>query len=389
MTASRNVSLMEYLFIAGSLFFFLSFYITMPFIPRYAVLRGATSTEVALLGPALSAVATILMPITGMLVDKGFSRRIVVLGVACSILSNTVYALSFNVQTLYVGRILQGISLGLLIPASIYIATLISADPASTLVWRSIMVGVAMVTGPVLGGALVSSLGYSWLFAVPSVLLLLSLLMYHLALGVKYKHPVERTSGQLRDLAVSSFIISSICTFSYGALYGNLALFLPALHEELGIPVDFTASAFTVNSLFTLASRLMYLKLFKNTPINTIGVIGYALTITGMLLIAVDQASYAVLASMAILGAGGGLLVPVLQIMAVLSVKERSRGLASGISSATFDAGNVAGPPLTISLYATYTSALKLTTLFAVLGAVAISLYASRKVACFERARYL
>lgn len=390
MTASRHVNLTEFLFNAGSLFFFLSFYITMPFIPRYAVFLGATSTEVALLGPTLSVAAMSLMPIAGVLMDRGFSRKVIVLGVVCSILSNIMYILSFNVQVLYVGRVLQGIGIGLLVPASIYIATLISVNPASTIAWRSIMVGIAMVLGPILGGALVSSLGYSWLFTAPSILLLLSLLVHHLVLlEVKHKHSTEKASSQLRDLAVSSFIVSSICTFSYGVLYGNIALFLPALHEELEIPVEFTASAFTINSIFTLGFRFLYPKLSKSVPISTIGVIGYAMTAVGALLITVDQAFPAVLASMAILGAGGGLLVPVLQIMAVVTIKERSRGLASGISSATFDAGNVAGPPLTISLYATYTGALKLTPLFAMLGAVVISLHAFREMSHSGRTKHI
>lgn len=390
MTALRNVSLTGFLFNAGSILFFLSFYITMPFIPRYAVLLGATSAEVALLGPTLSAAAMSLMPVTGVLVDKGFSRKIVVLGVVCSILSNTVYALSLNVRALYVGRVLQGIGIGLLVPASMYIATLISTDPANTIAWRSIMVGIAMVIGPVLGGALASGFGYGWLFTVSSILLSLSLLMHHLVLlEVMHKHSAEKASSRLRDLAVSSFIVSSICTFSYGVLYGNIALFLPALHEELEIPVEFTAFAFTINSLFTLAFRLLYPMLSKSMPICAIGVMGYAMTVAGALLIAIDHVSPAVLASMAILGAGGGLLVPVLQIMAVVTVKERSRGLASGISSATFDAGNVAGPPLTISLYATYAGALKVTSLFAALGATAISLHAFREMAHSGRTKHV
>ncbi|MEM4487601.1 MAG: MFS transporter [Desulfurococcaceae archaeon] len=367
---------LELILNVGALLFFLGIYTILPFLSRYAVSLGATPEEVSLLGPALSIAAIGLRPLSGFLLDRGYLKKLIVAGLLCSTTAQIIYSISPNVAILYLGRILHGVGSAFFIPASIYTAALAGKGSTSALAWRSTMIGIAMVLGPAIGGFITSSLGYQWLFYASCAMLLASLTFHQLVLG-KIKGGAEGGKGTVRDLVEASFIAASLSILCYSAIYNSITLYLPALHEELGIAVGITATAFTASSVANLASRLIFPIICKKVPFRITALLGFVLVTLSAVSIVANPASGYLVLWMVVFGLGAGVIIPSLQIMAVLGVKDKSRGLASGFYTAMFDAGNIVGPPLVMSLGASYMGALKATLVFPTTGSLVLLFFST------------
>ncbi|MER6463699.1 MFS transporter [Streptomyces sp. NPDC001228] len=105
----------------------------------------------------------------GALGDRLGNRRIFILGVAVFTLSSAACALAVSVPFLVAARLAEGLGAALIVPGSL--ALLQQAYPGAAArsrafgLWGS-MAGVAAAAGPLLGGLLVATLGWRWVFLV-------------------------------------------------------------------------------------------------------------------------------------------------------------------------------------------------------------------------------
>lgn len=232
------------------------------------------------------------------------------------------------------------------------------------------MIGFSMSLGPALGGAVISLYGYKSLFVITSLFLTISAVLNVLAVGkIRYSREGER--GHLGDLITRSFIVASSSILFYSILYNGLLLFLPAYHKALGVDVTTTSTMFTAMSLSNFASRVILSALSARIRYTVTAVIGYGLALIGIGLVVANPTSQLLVLYSIVAGVGGGILIPSLQIIALLGVRDRGRALASGIYTAMFDIGNIVGPPLTIGIAGTYPEALRTSIVLGSLGAVA------------------
>ncbi len=367
---------------AGTLLFFLAAHSVAPYISRYAITLGAGEGEIALLGPTLSLMALILRPLCGYLVDAGFLRPLLLGGIVSAMAAQLVYVISSSVDLLYLGRILQGIGIALFIPASIYTATLVGDEHGTSgaLAWRATMIGFSMALGPAVGGVLVGSQGYSSLFIVALTYLSVSLALNALASRDLRPH-ASRGGDRGRGILRASFLVPLVALLSYSALYNSFSLFLPALHESLGVEVALTSLVFTSYSVANLAARFTFTSISGRVRPLATATIGYGLALLGLYAIALAPASQVTPILATIAGFGAGLLVPSLQVASILSVKPESRGLASGVYTAMFDVGNLVGPPLAITLGVSYLKALAVAAWVGSIGLVALATYSLKSLA--------
>lgn len=325
---------------------------------RYAVFLGAVEQEVALLGPALSVTAISFRQLSGFLIDRGRLKLLIVAGVLSTIVAQIIYGLSSSIWIIYIGRIVHGLGVALFIPASIYTATVVRRGAAGALAWRSTMIGLAATLGPAIGGMVIGLYGYQTLFIFTSILLAVSALLSLIALrSLRYARDGRR--GYLGDLCRAEFAVASTAILCYSLMYNSFTLFLPAYHKMAGVDITLTTLTFTIISLFNLISRMIISLLINRIRFQVVAAIGYGMALLGVLLIAVDPTSPQVLVYAIATGIGGGLLIPLLQVIAILSIEGRSRGIASGIYTAMFDIGNIIGPPTAMYLGGAYLDALR------------------------------
>jgi EmrB/QacA subfamily drug resistance transporter len=215
-----------------------------------------------------------LILVSGSLSDLYGERRVFTLGVAGFGVASLLCALAPTVELLIVARALQGVSGALLTPASLAIIVAVfpenerGAAIGSWTAWG----GIGYLAGPIIGGQIIDSVSWRWVFAlnVPLVLLTLGLARSYV--------PGRRDRGEERprlDLVGAALAAISLAGISFGLIEqpmrgwsdplvfvpfaGGLVLFVAFVVFELRTPAPmlplalFRRRNFSVANIETLA----------------------------------------------------------------------------------------------------------------------------------------
>jgi EmrB/QacA subfamily drug resistance transporter len=120
-----------------------------------------------------------VIPLSGWATERFGAKRVWTFAVAAFLLGSVLCGLSWNLPSLIGFRVLQGIGGGLVLPLTVTILTQ-TAGPArlSRAISTIAIPGqLAPILGPVIGGALVSSVSWRWLFFVNVPLCLAALIL--------------------------------------------------------------------------------------------------------------------------------------------------------------------------------------------------------------------
>lgn len=216
-----------------------------------------------------------LILVSGSLADIYGERRVFTLGVTGFGLSSLLCALAPSVELLVVARALQGVSGALLTPASlaIIVAVFPESERGAAIGSWTAWGGIGYLAGPLIGGQLVDSASWRWVFAlnVPLVLVTLALARRYVPEGrVPERRPRLDIVGALLcalGLGGISFglieqpVLGWADPLVTGPLVGGVVVFAAFVAYELRarvpmLPLDlFTRRNFTVANLETF---LMY-----------------------------------------------------------------------------------------------------------------------------------
>lgn len=139
----------------------IGFGIVIPLLPFYATSLGASPLEVGLLFASYSACQLLAAPVLGAWSDRWGRRPVLLLSLLGTAVSFALLAVARSVPTLFVARVVDGLSGGNISTARAYIADVTEEDERAR---RFALIGAAFglgfVLGPALGGAL-SRFGYA------------------------------------------------------------------------------------------------------------------------------------------------------------------------------------------------------------------------------------
>ncbi len=342
---------------------------------------GGTPILVATLGPAYAFTALALRPISGILSDKGYTIRLLITGSIVNALAHGMFLISASVIAIYIGRLIQGLSIALFIPASLHQAALGSENKAvRSIAVRSTMIGLSQALGPGIGGYLVENYGWEYLFSFSILVSILGLLFIVLGSdshGKDYGGVIERSDtkydsgfSRFKNLLNVSFITATSVLFIYSMSYMSLIMALPALHEELGLGSILVAIFFTALATTNLLARIIYVKIVSNGNAEYLALAGVFSTFMGFLLVSLDPVSASIVMWGMISGIGVGFLFPSLQIIALTRLKPEVRGIGASIYTSMFDLGFLIGPPILIGFTGNYIEAIRYSALITGLGFV-------------------
>jgi EmrB/QacA subfamily drug resistance transporter len=344
-----------------------------------------------------------LILVGGSLGDRYGRRRIYLLGVAWFAVASILCTLAPNVAWLITARVLQGVGAALLTPGSLAIiqSCFVLEDRSTAIGAWSGLTGIAAALGPVVGGLLVDSLGWRWIFFLPVPLAVAVLWVgwRHVPESVDpHPSPLDWPGGSLAVLGLGAvsysviafptrgwdaitltvaaaglvvmvafvvremsaaapmlpfsifrtrqFTAANLVTFVvYSALGGVLFLLVVHLQTVAGYSATAAgASTIPVMALLLVGSPVVG-RLAQRTGPRLPLTLGPALLAAGMLMMGSipEGADYLsdVLPSLIVFGVGLTLTVTPVTATVLAAVDDRHAGLASGVNNAVARTGQL------------------------------------------------
>jgi DHA2 family methylenomycin A resistance protein-like MFS transporter len=183
---------------------------------------------------AYTLVFAALLLTSGALGDRLGARRVFLLGFVVFTLASAACGLSGSLSVLVAARLVQGLGAALLVPNSLVMLQQAIPDRANrsrAVGWWGAMGGISLAAGPVLGGILITQLGWRSIFAIN-----LPIGLIGICLTLRYVKPSGRThrreldwSGQataIVGLAALTFALTaaSALGWGHGMVQGSLCV---------------------------------------------------------------------------------------------------------------------------------------------------------------------
>ncbi|XHM64816.1 MFS transporter [Streptomyces nigra] len=144
----------------------------------------------------------------GALGDRLGNRRVFCAGVAVFTVSSAACALAPDAPFLIAGRLVEGLGAALIVPGSLALLQQAYPEPAARSrafgLWGS-MAGIAASAGPLLGGALVSTVGWRWVFLIN-----LPVGAACLALTLRHVAPSPRRADRALDWPAQCAVVAAV-----------------------------------------------------------------------------------------------------------------------------------------------------------------------------------
>ena len=229
----------------------------------------------------------IAVPVSGWAINRFGGKRLYEFSLILFFVGSVLSSLSWNIGTLIGFRLLQGIGAGLLMPTMTNMLVQISGG--RNIGYMASIVSLPMllapILGPVLGGIIVNSLGWRWIFYVnvPVTIIALLLAFWGIPEGspAEEKQPLDIIGILLLSPAFALLIYGIAQIASHGGLNSS-AVFVPVVAGLL------VMAAFIFYALNTRISPVLDLHLFQSPNFSATSVLLFMsgiITNGGMLLL--------------------------------------------------------------------------------------------------------
>lgn len=152
----------------------------------------------------------IIMPLSAFLIKKIPTKRLYISGIVCFMIGEIFSILAPVFEMMMLGRILQAIGNGVLVSmGQVIILTMFDAEKKGTMMgWYGLAVTAAPIVAPTIGGVLVETVGWKYIFVITLVIMLVSLL----ASMVNFKNllPVQAIQFDILSFILSIFAFGGI-----------------------------------------------------------------------------------------------------------------------------------------------------------------------------------
>jgi len=202
-----------------------------------------------------------VIPLTGWAVERFGARRVWITAVALFLLGSTLCGFAWDLPSLIGFRVLQGVGGGMVLPVTITILTQAAGSARLGRAMSAVMLPaqLAPILGPVIGGTIVDTINWNWLFFVNVPLCLLALV-----LAPKYL-PVDRPNpGHRLDLPGLVMLTPGLVALAYGISEAGGAGGFTATSTWLPMVAGiFLIVCFTFYALRKKSSPLIDVRMFR------------------------------------------------------------------------------------------------------------------------------
>ncbi|SDQ95037.1 multidrug effflux MFS transporter [Arthrobacter crystallopoietes] len=243
----------------------------LPAFPQMAIDLGVSATSIQLTLTTFLIGLALGQLIIGPLSDGTGRRKPLLIGTAICLLASIGTAVAPNVELLIAARFVQGLSgaAGVVLARAIISDSAKGVQAAKVLGVMMIILGIAPVLAPVLGGAIIAGLGWRGVFWV--VAFLVALMFIAALCFIKETLPASgRQGGGLKAMLRSGRTVLSnrnyvgylvtFC-FAFGAMFAYISASPFVLQNVLGLSTTTYSLVFGLNALAIMISAIIATKL--------------------------------------------------------------------------------------------------------------------------------
>jgi MFS family permease len=319
----------------------------LPLIAPYAKSLGASVALVGLIVGAYSAVNLLGNLGAGYWMDRVGRRTPLVAGLAIVGGALALYPFTTDPVALLAVRVVHGFGAALMSPASLaYIGD--TASPKTrgrAMSLYGAAIGLTVLIGPPLAGAIRDRFGYAYVFAMLSALMFIVVVPAYIFIGESLAKTTERANANplrlLRNRRLGLAYSSAFCLmFSVG----GLIVFLPLAGQELGLTsarVGMLFASFALAAIIIQA--LPFGRMSDRWGRERAMMLGLALIAVGLFLLAAMWQWETLLVAMFVYGVGFGFLFPAMTALIADETVPQTRGTVSGIFTAVYSLGVTVG----------------------------------------------
>ena len=319
----------------------------LPLIAPYAKSLGASVALVGLIVGAYSAVNLLGNLGAGYWMDRVGRRTPLVAGLAIVGGALALYPFTTDPVALLALRVVHGLGAGLMSPASLaYIGD--TASPKTrgrAMALYGVAIGLTVLIGPPLAGAIRDRFGYASVFAMLSALMFLVVVPAYTVIGESLAQTTARANANplrlLRNRRLGLAYSSAFCLmFSLG----GLIVFLPLTGQELGLTSSRVGMLFASFALAAIIIQVLpFGRMSDRWGRERAMMLGLALIAIGLFLLAAMRQWETLLVAMFVYGVGFGFLFPAMTALIADETAPQTRGTASGIFTAVYSLGVTVG----------------------------------------------
>lgn len=332
-----------------SFFIFLAFYVLLTALPIQLTKElGGGADQAGLLVTLFLIAAIIIRPLAGKWVSVGSQKKILIYSAVAFFIATALYPFVTNIGTLFILRIIHGLTFGVITTVKGTISAVIIPDSrrGEGLSWFSLAMGLAMVVGPVIGLNLANIGAYNTAYIFCIIISAINIFLSTVINVPKQEQP-EKTSKSskkfnLNDLVDKKAAPFALVVFILACAYSGIASFLALYAQEINLVK--AASTF-----FILYAGLMFVcRPFTGVWADRYGankivypcIISFAI---GMVMLSLPQTAVIMIIAGAIIGIGYGSVTPILQTQVISSVEKHRLGIANSLFFNSMDLGMAIG----------------------------------------------
>ena len=363
----------------SNLFLFFSFHLLTPILPVYVVEMGGDKFAAGMVVGIFTVSALVIRPFTGGALDALDRKKVLYFGLIVFTLSVISYEWMIFVSLILLVRTVQGI--GWAVATTTY-ATMVSdfivaKRRAEGMGYFGLSINMGMALGPLIGIWLMVEFGFSSVFLIATISILLSMILSQF---IHYQpKPMKKAISEkvsfIEKRALLPAIMIMMITLAHGGILGSLTLF----GQEAGI--SNVGWFFLASAIIMMVSRPTAGKIADKKGKIYVLIPGASSIAVGLLILSYSTTVTTLVIAAVFYGIGYGSIQPTLQAWTIFRVAPNRRGAATATYFSAFDLGLGVGALWVgfLAQWLSYATIFKISILFMGMFGVVYSIYLIRE----------
>ena len=323
----------------SGMFYTFGFFLMIPIIPIYVILRDGTEPQVGMIAASFTIAAIVMRFIAPILLTNLSKTNLLRLGLIISVVVTASCYFTVSIPSILIVRILQGVGFGAVSTISATLAADLLPDSRRGegigyfSMGGTLMIAIAPAIGLFIVHNIEGAYGFGVAFLVAAAGPLLSLLLLsRFKPDPKLVNPLPKSSnreGFIKKIFDPALTLQVILQFLFGITRSAEQNFLPLLTLENGLDIDKLSFYYIFQTFITFIVKIFSGSIYDKKGHIWIIIPGALAAIVSLYLLSISTSYLILYAAAVFMGIAMGCVMPGMQTWTITSVSAEKRSLAS------------------------------------------------------------